>query len=327
MIPDFFIRTVVGLLSPAGERARLSVFIFHRVLPKPDPLFPNEPDAKQFDRIVSWVRTWFQVIPLDTAVDALKTANLPARAAVITFDDGYADNYTVALPILLNHKVPATFFIATGYLDGGRMWNDTITESIRQFPSGHLDLSAQDLGCYQTGTDEQKRKAIGEIIAKAKYFPPNRRTEITDDIARLTKAKLPDNLMMTSEQVRKMRASGMQIGAHTVSHPILARSELMDARYEITTSKATLEKILQEPVTIFAYPNGKPVADFRPEHAQLIRDAGFKAAVSTAWGSADMNTDLYQIPRYTPWNKTRLKFSLRIIANFFVHRENVGEIN
>lgn len=327
MILDFFIRTVVGLLSPAGKRARLSVFIFHRVLPKPDPLFPNEPDAEQFDRIISWVRTWFQVIPLDTAVDALKTEKLPARAAVITFDDGYADNYTVALPILLNRKVPATFFIATGYLDGGRMWNDTITESIRNFPSGYLDLSAQDLGCYQTGSDEEKRKAIGEIIAKAKYLPPNRRIEVTDDIARLTKAKLPDNLMMTSDQVREMRVAGMQIGAHTVNHPILTCSELTVVRNEITTSKVMLEQILQEPVTLFAYPNGKPITDYRAEHVQLIREAGFKAALSTAWGSADKTTDPYQIPRYTPWNKTRLKFSLQMIVNLYTPKKNVGELN
>lgn len=320
MIPDFFIRQAMGLLSPAGTRARLSVFIFHRVLPNPDPLFPDEPDAEQFDHIVSWITTWFEVMPLDAAVDALKTAKLPSRAAVITFDDGYADNCTVAMPILLKHKVTATFFIATGYLDGGRMWNDTITESLRRFPDEKLDLTGLGLGCHQTGSDEQKRLAIGKIIGQAKYLPPPIRTAVTEEIARLTGARLPTDLMMTSGQVREMRAAGMQIGAHTVTHPILAQTSLPIAREEITRSKANLEQLLEEPITLFAYPNGKPVEDYLPEHAGLIREAGFKTAVSTAWGSANLATDLFQIPRYTPWQKTRLKFALQLIRNLVSRR-------
>lgn len=315
MIFDFVIRQVIGTLSPAGEKARLSIFIFHRVLPKPDPLFPNEPDAVQFDRIVSWIKAWFQVIPLNVAVDALKTANLPARAAVITFDDGYADNHDVALPILIKNKVPATFFIATGYLDGGRMWNDTITESIRQYSPEHLDLGRLDLGYHPTGNDEQKRKAIDEIIEKAKYLAPKVRQSVAEEIARLTGALLPTDLMMTSDQIRSMRAAGMQIGAHTVNHPILACIEKSIAQHEISASKASLEELLGEEITLFAYPNGKPLLDYLPEHTQMIEDAGFHAALSTAWGSAKRDTDIFQIPRYTPWNKTPLKFAIRLIQN------------
>ncbi len=73
---------------------------------------------------MGWVKTWFNVMPLDAAVNALKKRNLPARAMAITFDDGYADNQVTALPILKQHGLSATFFIATGYLDGGRMWNE-----------------------------------------------------------------------------------------------------------------------------------------------------------------------------------------------------------
>jgi peptidoglycan/xylan/chitin deacetylase (PgdA/CDA1 family) len=87
-----------GALSPGGPRARLSVLIFHRVLPRPDPLFPGEPDAARFDWQLRLLKRWFDILPLPDAVHALREGRLPARALAITFDDGYADNCTVALP-------------------------------------------------------------------------------------------------------------------------------------------------------------------------------------------------------------------------------------
>ena len=120
--------------SPAGTKARLQVLIFHRVLPVPDPLFPDEVDARRFDELCGWLKGWFNMLSLDDAVARIKTGTLPTRAACITFDDGYADNYQVALPILRRHGLTATFFVATGFLDGGRMWNDTVIESVRLTP-------------------------------------------------------------------------------------------------------------------------------------------------------------------------------------------------
>ena len=88
----------------------------------------------------------FNVIPLLDAVRHSAAGTLPPRAACITFDDGYADNAEVALPILQRHKLHATFFVATGFLNGGRMWNDTIIELVRRAPDGVLDFSAFGLG-------------------------------------------------------------------------------------------------------------------------------------------------------------------------------------
>lgn len=111
-------RPLFSTLSPAGSGARLSILIFHRVLPAPDPLFPGEPDAQRFDEICRWLAKWFRVLDLNDALAGLRRGDLPARAAAITFDDGYADNSDVAVPILQRHGLTATFFIATGYVDG-----------------------------------------------------------------------------------------------------------------------------------------------------------------------------------------------------------------
>ena len=130
-ISTVIFKSIASALSPGGPQARWSILIFHRVLSQPDPLFPGEQDARRFNETLSWVERWFRVLPLDEAVSGLRNGTLPARAAAITFDDGYADNATNALPILQRHKMAATFFIATSFMDGGRMWNDSIIEAVR----------------------------------------------------------------------------------------------------------------------------------------------------------------------------------------------------
>lgn len=303
------------LASPGENRGKLTTFIFHRVLPKPDPILPSEPDARRFDQILGWIKSWFNVLPLDAAVERLKTGKLPPRAAAITFDDGYADNCTIAMPLLQKHNLSACFFVATGFLDGGRMWNDTIIESVRSSHANVLDLSHLDLGRPIIDSPNEKKIAIEKLLADLKYRPRNEREAVANNIAQIAKASLPNNLMMTSNEVVAMRDAGMQIGAHTVSHPILAKIKINSARQEIADSKIQLEELLGDEVSLFAYPNGKKCNDYLPEHADLVRELGFKAAVSTQWGASDANTDLFNIPRFTPWDKSKIRFGLRLVEN------------
>ena len=100
-----WVRPLLELLSPAGARGRLSILIFHRVHPQLDPMFPGEMHAATFRERMGWIREWFNVLPLDDAVTALSRGMLPSRALAITFDDGYADNFTVALPILKQSRI------------------------------------------------------------------------------------------------------------------------------------------------------------------------------------------------------------------------------
>ncbi len=317
-------KTVLKHLSPAGERGRLSVLIFHRVLPQPDPIFPGEVDAAAFDAICRWAKSWCHVLPLDQAVQGLRNRSLPERALAITFDDGYADNHTVAQPILQRHGLSATFFIATDFLDGGRMWNDTVIESVRRCPSAQLDLSSLPrpdgsghLGQHPITTAVEKRQAITATIGAIKYLPVAERQALTERIAACAQVHPPHDLMLTSQQVREMRRAGMQIGAHTRSHPILATLDADAARAEIAESRQCLEQLLGERVGLFAYPNGKPGTDYSPESVAIVRDLGFDAAVSTTWGASHSHTDLFQIPRFTPWDRSKLRFGARFAGNLW----------
>ena len=311
-------RQSFALMSPAGQGARLQVLIFHRVLPSADPLFPQEVDAARFDRICGWLRAWFNVLPLDEAVRRLSAGTLPARSLAITFDDGYADNHDIALPILRRHGLTATFFIATGYIDGGRMWNDTIIESLKHTALDAIDLQdvqGLSFGTHSLRTPGERRAAIDAIIPRIKHLPAARRQSAADDIARCAKAVLSNDLMMTSDQVIALHRGGMQIGAHTVTHPILALLGAEEACAEIVASRQSLEHLLGAPVRLFAYPNGQPGQDYSAQTVAIARAAGFDAAVTTAWGSSDSRTDRFEIPRFTPWDRTRMRFGARLLGN------------
>jgi peptidoglycan/xylan/chitin deacetylase (PgdA/CDA1 family) len=312
------LRSVFNRLSPAGESARLSILIFHRVLPVADPLFPSEIDAARFEDICRWVSRWFNVLPLSLAAQLLADGRLPARPLVITFDDGYADNHQIALPILQRHGLTASFFVATGFLDGGRMWNDTLIEAIRLTPATRWDLSGlglAGLGPLPLAGAAERRAAIKTVIDACKYLAAPARAQAVAEIAKMAHVALPTNLMMRSEQVAQLHAAGMEVGAHTANHPILASLPIEQARDEIVVGKQRLEEIVQAPVTTFAYPNGRPGQDYQAEHVELAKALGFVTAVSTSWGAASTHTDTFQLPRFTPWDRQRWAFALRMARN------------
>ena len=309
------LRLLLDALAPAGPGAPLSVLIFHRVRPAIDPLFPGEPDAGRFEQQLRWVKDWFRVLPLPEAVKGLREGSLPARPLCITFDDGYADNATLALPILRRLGLTATFFIATGYLNGGRMWNDTIIEAVRGAPGPDLDLSDLDLDVLPISDVPAKRAAIHGLLTRLKHLPVTERQRKTDAVAERAGTARPGDLMLTDGQVREIRAAGMTIGAHTVTHPILAKLDDDSARREIAESKTYLEALLDEPVRLFAYPNGKPVQDYNAAHVAMARELGFEAALSTAAGVGHHGCDLFQIPRFTPWDRARSRYGLRLALN------------
>jgi peptidoglycan/xylan/chitin deacetylase (PgdA/CDA1 family) len=309
---------LLALRSKGGPGGRLSILIFHRVLPEPDPLFPGEVDAARFGLICRCLREWFNVLALDEGVSRLAKGTLPPRAAAITFDDGYADNHDLALPILQRHGLTATFFIATGFLDGGRMWNDTVIEALRRTLHDELDLNGLpgcDLGRHSLASTEDRRRAVHDLLPRIKHLPAEVREQTVAEVARRAAARLPDDLMMTSGQVRALHHAGMGIGAHTQSHPILAGLDDGTARAEMRQSRDRLQELLDAPVPLFAYPNGKPGRDYGPRAVAIARELGFIAAVSTAPGVAHSGSDPMQLPRFTPWRTTPLAFASQLLGN------------
>jgi peptidoglycan/xylan/chitin deacetylase (PgdA/CDA1 family) len=313
-LQSVLLRAVANVASRRG-RGSLLVLIYHRVLSRPDPLLPDEPDATQFAAQLDLIGRLFNVLPLGEAVRRLRDGHLPPRAVCITFDDGYANNCDVALPVLKSRGMPATVFVAPGFLDGGRMFNDTVIEAVRR-ANDELDLTSEGFGRYELPDDAARVRAIATILPILKYLPQAERVRRTAAIADRVGAELPDDLMMTEEQVRRLHRDGIAIGAHTMNHPILANVDEATARREIVESKARLMDMIDAPVTTFAYPNGGPTRDYTARDVVLAREAGFDLAVSTAWGAATPAADPLQIPRIAPWDRTALRFGMRMVRAF-----------
>lgn len=311
-----FLKILTSVASGLGKRKKLFILIYHRVLDGPDFMRPDEVDKKKFCWQMELLHKYFNVLSLPDALNKMENHSLPARAVCITFDDGYADNYTNALPILKKFNQSATFFIANGFLNGGRMWNDTVIEAVRNYQQAELDLTAIGLGKYDVESNAEKAIVASQIIRKIKHLPHPQRDQYTAYIASLSQ-NLPNDLMMSTEQLRKLQQSGMEIGGHTVSHPILAKLEPKEAEKEISENKAFLESALNTPMRYFAYPNGKANDDYLPQHVQLVKNAGYQAAVSTHWAWTNHASDRWQLPRFTPWDCTQLKFMLRLFYKYF----------
>jgi len=292
------------------KRRCLSILIYHRVLAQHDPLFPGEVDTRRFAHQLRLLKRFFSPLPLAEALQRLQDGTLPARAASITFDDGYADNAELALPLLRRYGLHATFFIATGYLDGGRMWNDQLIESVRHAGGKQLDLRQFGLARLPLASLAQRRSAIAYLLGQLKYLPCTQRAAVAESITQAIvqqtgtvqrQRNMQPPLMLSTAQLLQLQQAGMGIGAHTVNHPILATMSSQAAYGEMAQGKMALEQLLQAPVTLFAYPNGKSGCDYGAREMAMARSLGFTAALATDSGVARTDTDLFQLPRFTPW--------------------------
>jgi peptidoglycan/xylan/chitin deacetylase (PgdA/CDA1 family) len=297
-------RAIAKLLSPSGSRARLAVFTYHQVLDDKDPLRPDEPTEAEFLSDMQVISEIFNVLPFGEAALALKRGSLPARAAVITFDDGYANNHRLVAPILESMSLPASFFVTGGAVDEGVMWNDLIIEAYRRV--GDRGFASQEqLRSLFGGEELMGTLRIDVVLQKLKYIDLEERWQIASHVYREFVSEQLPRIMMTREQVRDLSSRGFEIGAHTIDHPILEKIPDERADKEICDSFAWVEAVAGESPLSFAYPNGRPGVDFSQRHQDMAMRAGFVAAASTAWGLGTARRDMLSLPRIGPWWRDR----------------------
>jgi peptidoglycan/xylan/chitin deacetylase (PgdA/CDA1 family) len=259
--------------------------------------------AEEFDRQVRWLKTHFDPIaPSDIA--AIVEGKRKGRHVLVTFDDGYADNYLEAFPILKSHRVPGTFFVATGFVDRPRLpWWDEIAWMIRESRRTSVTVPGFVEDAVPFDAPERER-AIRTLLRVYKALPSDRNAAYVDALAEaLGTGRAPPDLLdprglwMTWEMLREMHAGGMTIGGHTVNHPILARMSRGDQASEIAGCERRLKEELGIAMHAFAYPVGSREA-FNDDTRACLRASGVKTAFSYYGGFRPRERwDAYDIPR------------------------------
>lgn len=292
----------------------VQILVYHRVNDDDDLYFPAVTTGA-FDRQMDYLATNYRVCALEEIVPRLAADDVPDKAVVVTFDDGYRDNYTHAFPILKRYEIPATIFLATEAIGTGRvLWNDRVFSAFRRTSNRTLKGVPPRNQAMPLKSIEEKLAAQRQVL---EFLWSLDHAERLHWIQRLTKelAVLDDgeatNLMLSWDEVRAMHGSGIRFGSHTHTHPILSRLPIAALEQEIQGSKKIIEQALRCDVNCFAYPVGRQ-EDFNSGIKQILKESGYLCAVTTVFGVNRHGSDLFELRRATPWQQELSAFSARL---------------
>lgn len=229
----------------------------------------------------------YDIVSLDEALARLRNPKRGRFFVALTFDDGYRDNVEHAWPVLAKHEAPWTLFVTPGFADRtARLWWLELEEAIRDLPRLELALSDGRFTA-STRTDAEKTRAFGKLYWRLRKGPEAILLSTISGLAQqagIDAAALVERECLPWETLRALSgAPDVTIGAHTLTHPMLAKHEIETARREIAESKARLEAELGLPIRHFAYPVGDP-GSAGPREFGLAAEAGFAGAVTTRPG-------------------------------------------
>lgn len=260
------------------KRRRLRILMYHRF-----------GDRESIARQCAHIRAHYTPVSLTQVAGWLASGGWPDNALVVTVDDGYRDFYQVAYPVFREYGIPATVYLVSDFLDGRQwLWVDRVRWS-------YLN-SAKALG-----SREERLKTARTAIEAAKLKPNAERLAWIDALpgelgVRPPEQAPPEYAAMRWDEVRDAAGNGMEFGAHTVSHPILAHVDRAQLRAEIEGSKRRLEEELGRTVEHFCYPNGS-ASDFTTEAVDVVRACGFQTATTTTIGLVSPGDDAWRLRR------------------------------
>ena len=288
---------------------------FHRVLESGHSVFPDWPTAQEFSDKISWFKKCVRIVALSDGIDAVIRGSSVENLGAITFDDGYLDNCTVALPILLRHQVPASFFVSTRYLDGQMMFDDAVIQAVLQSAKNSVSLPEIGLEHADISTSQAKRAFIDFVLEKLKYLTPTDRDSLVTKFIGQMGLKNSDRSMMGEWELKILRDNGMEIGSHSHDHNIPTTIASDEFTADVKKSKDILEGILGQPPTIYAFPNGQVGRDFDSNHERILKSLGFDAALSTSPGVITKTSNLYSLPRIAPWPSSQARFIAHLLRS------------
>ncbi len=296
---EFMVKTGVFNTIRHLTPSTLTVLNYHRIDdPYRDGFDTFKPNISatpgEFVRQMDYVKKNYNVINCKDLTSFLQgDSNLPPHAAMITFDDGYYDNFSNAFPVLRERNLPAVIFLTTAFMGSNKpFYWDYVAYCFH-----HTDKNSADLPLIGvcSWTDEKSRYLMMERwIENVKRIPEAEKRELIQGIGIILNVEVPvgafSNLYLTWDQIREMSQGGLiEFGSHTVNHPILTRVSLEEAAREVAESKGRIEQELGKPVISLAYPNGGE-ADFSSNIIQTVESIGVKVAFSLLPGPTSYKT-------------------------------------
>ena len=301
---------------------KLRILTYHRIINPTDDFIQHRgvisATPENFERQVKFLVKNYNLISFDHLKQAVNAEiRLPQRSLIITFDDGYKDNYTNAFPLLQKYGAPATFFLTTGFLDGSNTpWWDGLASMIHQTTISGVNLA--EFGYYDLSLKADRLLAISVINKNLKSMEAMKRIKKMNWIKRKLKIDRKRNThrseFMSWDNVMEMDKEGMQFGAHTITHCNLTKESIIVAKREIIESKKRIEEKLKKDIVAFCYPYGYKEL-LNQDTIALLRKSGFFCAVSTDLGINTLNDklNLYTLKRIgIDYQDSFIKFKMKL---------------
>lgn len=271
---------------------------YHRVLPKvsPDSAMHERAlavSAEAFKDQLEYLAANFNCLPLPELIERLIQGKSIARLAAVTFDDGYADNFEYALPLLEHVRIPATVFVTSGFIGSTavpwwceieRLLKHRMPENGHSLAHAYFDLSIEMKKLNSAAQIER----LNQLRGSANHGMGS---------SEFQREQPGRSLFMNSAQVRQLANSELiTIGSHSATHPVLSTLSDEQARHEMVESRLALESLIKAPVRLLAYPFGKPGQASAREYS-LAKACGYMAAFTTVVKGVRPGTDPFSVPR------------------------------
>jgi len=260
--------------------SQVVIMMYHRVSPYDEGWSLRPLNPRIFEEQIRYFSRSYAILSLDELARYLRRGESPPKkAVVITFDDGYRDNYLHAFPILRKYRAPATIFLITGHIGGGELfWFDKVRYIVHHTDVKRLEL--EELGSYRLESASERAVEGATIVEKLIGLPYDRKNFLIRKLFDISGVEVPadlaNQLILSWQEVLEMSRAGIQFGAHSVTHPALDKLPTARAEWEISQSKRDIERRLGVEVTSFAYPNGS----FHRQIVKCVKNSGFSCAVS-----------------------------------------------
>ena len=307
------------------NRKKIIVLMYHGVTDRHIP----QGSVENYDGKHVFVQTFekqlqlfierYTFISLEQLMDYFtKKKALPKNPVLITFDDGYKNNYHIAVPILRKFNIPAAIFICPG-LVGKKApnWPDLIEYAVVSHPLPRMEFIDQgNKYVFDTSTPEKKISSITALKNTLFRLSAASRTKIIKQIFENYKIKKEyggNYTLMNWNEIKELNRQNISVGSHTINHPILTSETPLQALWQLAESKKMIEVNIGKNVLSFAYPNGV----FNENVQKLVKKAGYLCAFTTQWGKNTHNTNPHLLKRIPITNNNSLDiFALNLICNF-----------